>query len=208
MKAHKNNNKGFTLIELIIVIAIIATLSAVLAPQFLKYVDRARESSDLQAASIIIDALTFASIDPTLNIPRNGFIELIWVTGTESGGSVTRGSLIIRNNTSKDRVSVFNDKVGDDDIAAVVLTPDQLQQYADSVYASINGGKATHLDKISTWYQTEFTFAESKLAQVANLGLHINLGTGEVALAKGKWAGASGETNKWIELGLNAIPAP
>lgn len=44
----KINNKGFSLVELIIVIAIMAVLIGVLAPQFIKYVERSRESTDLQ----------------------------------------------------------------------------------------------------------------------------------------------------------------
>lgn len=44
----KTNNKGFSLVELIIVIAIMAVLIGVLAPQFIKYVEQSRESTDLQ----------------------------------------------------------------------------------------------------------------------------------------------------------------
>ena len=39
-------NKGFTLVELIIVIAIIATLSAVAMPQYFKYLEKARIGMD------------------------------------------------------------------------------------------------------------------------------------------------------------------
>jgi type IV pilus assembly protein PilA len=42
----KLDNKGFTLVELIIVIAIIAVLAAVLAPQYIKYVEKSRWSTD------------------------------------------------------------------------------------------------------------------------------------------------------------------
>ena len=38
MKKENMNNKGFSLVELIIVIAIMAILIVVLAPQYLKYV--------------------------------------------------------------------------------------------------------------------------------------------------------------------------
>jgi len=40
------DNKGFSLVELIIVIAIMAILSAALAPQLMKYIQRSRESTD------------------------------------------------------------------------------------------------------------------------------------------------------------------
>ena len=50
-------NKGFSLVELIIVIAIMAVLVGVLAPQFLKYVERSRKSTDCQNATSIVTAL-------------------------------------------------------------------------------------------------------------------------------------------------------
>ena len=53
----KMNNKGFSLVELIIVIAIMAVLVVVLAPQFLKYVERARVSTDKDNAAAIATAL-------------------------------------------------------------------------------------------------------------------------------------------------------
>ena len=50
-------NKGFSLVELIIVIAIMAVLVGVLAPQFLKYVERSRKSTDVQNVASIVTAL-------------------------------------------------------------------------------------------------------------------------------------------------------
>ena len=47
----KFNNKGFSLVELIIVIAIMAILVGVLAPQFIKYIESSRQSTDISAAS-------------------------------------------------------------------------------------------------------------------------------------------------------------
>ena len=38
-----NNNKGFTLVELIVVLVILAILAAILVPALLGYIDRARE---------------------------------------------------------------------------------------------------------------------------------------------------------------------
>ena len=53
----KLNNKGFSLIELIIVVAIMAVLIGVLAPQYLKYVEKSRESADLQAIDSMVSAV-------------------------------------------------------------------------------------------------------------------------------------------------------
>lgn len=45
----QKNNKGFSLVELIVVIAIMAVLVGVLAPQFIKYVEKSRQSTDMQS---------------------------------------------------------------------------------------------------------------------------------------------------------------
>ena len=44
--SRKRNNKGFSLIELIIVITIMAILTALLAPQLLRYVEQSRAAKD------------------------------------------------------------------------------------------------------------------------------------------------------------------
>ncbi len=56
----KLNNKGFSLVELIIVIAIMVILVAVLAPQFTKWVERSRVSTDIQSASELATAIEVA----------------------------------------------------------------------------------------------------------------------------------------------------
>ena len=60
----KMNNKGFSLVELIIVIAIMAILIVVLAPQYLKYVEKSRNSPDLQSATEFRDACEVWAADP------------------------------------------------------------------------------------------------------------------------------------------------
>ena len=62
----KTNNKGFSLVELIIVIAIMAILVGVLAPQYLKYVEKSRVSADMDQLDSVYTACTTAAADPDL----------------------------------------------------------------------------------------------------------------------------------------------
>ena len=64
LKETKLNNKGFSLVELIIVIAIMAVLIGVLAPQYLKYVEKSRVSTDRDNVVSIESALQVWAADP------------------------------------------------------------------------------------------------------------------------------------------------
>lgn len=50
MKKSKESVQGFTLIELIIIVAILGVLLVILAPAYTKYIERSRESTDLANA--------------------------------------------------------------------------------------------------------------------------------------------------------------
>lgn len=52
----KKNNKGFTLVELIVVLVILAILAAILVPALLGYIDKARNSQYLEEAHSILTA--------------------------------------------------------------------------------------------------------------------------------------------------------
>lgn len=62
----KTNNKGFSLVELIIVIAIMAVLIGVMAPQFMKYVERSRKSTDVQNVGEVCRVIQTYVMDPMI----------------------------------------------------------------------------------------------------------------------------------------------
>ena len=46
-KSRKHDNKGFTLVEMIIIVAIMAVLAATIAMNVVHYIEKGRESKDL-----------------------------------------------------------------------------------------------------------------------------------------------------------------
>ena len=61
------DNKGFSLVELIIVIAIMSVLVGILAPQFIKYIEQSRRSRDIQTADQIREAFLADIADGNLS---------------------------------------------------------------------------------------------------------------------------------------------
>ncbi len=57
LEALKNDQKGFTLVELIVVLVILAIMAALLVPALLGYVDRAKEGKYLEEARTIYTAI-------------------------------------------------------------------------------------------------------------------------------------------------------
>lgn len=56
----KMNNKGFSMVELIIVIAIMAILAAALAPALIKYINKSRLATDVSTGTSIASAIQTA----------------------------------------------------------------------------------------------------------------------------------------------------
>jgi len=89
MKKRFSNNKGFSLVELIIVVAIMAILIGILAPQYMKYVEKSRFSADkdtidevAKAAQTLITDPDYTGGDITITLSNGG-------TTTFSASNVT-----------------------------------------------------------------------------------------------------------------------
>ena len=98
----KLNNKGFSLVELIIVIAIMAVLAGALAPALITYIEKSRISTDKQTADTIRSAIQAALADDTI---YDATIKDAAISGTytpESGGLALTG---VTDNKCKDQVN-------------------------------------------------------------------------------------------------------
>lgn len=65
------NNQGFSLVELIIVIAIMGILIGVLTPVMIKYVEKANITSDQQLLDSVYQAVIYAAADPDITSDPN-----------------------------------------------------------------------------------------------------------------------------------------
>ena len=107
-------NKGFTLVELIIVVAILAILVGLLAPQYSKYVEKARKTADINNLNESVNAIKIAAVDPDYNLgsskkPKTYYD--ICIGSHYQGASTTYNGTILRS---------FNCDEGNDSIIRAI----------------------------------------------------------------------------------------
>lgn len=90
------NNQGFSLVELIVVIAIMAVLVGVLAPQFIKYVEQSRKSADVQMVDGLLSAMKVVAIEPSLGG------EIATMTVTIEASKLTYAATVVAGATTTD----------------------------------------------------------------------------------------------------------
>ena len=64
------NSKGFSLVELIIVIAIMAVLAGTIAPALIKYLEKSRKTTDMSNATEIEKILVHGFVEGYIDIPE------------------------------------------------------------------------------------------------------------------------------------------
>ena len=90
----KMNKKGFTIVELVIVIAVIAILAAVMIPTFGGIIERANQSSAMQEATNLYKALlTEEEYNGNLDLQTGTAVDLYIVIDEEYIFAVTDGEL-------------------------------------------------------------------------------------------------------------------
>jgi len=120
----RKNKKGFSLVELIVVIAIMAVLVAILAPQFIKYVEKSRQSADVKNSQEMVSAVQAYAADTGLTASdTTGTV----ITIAKSGTSVAGGSNAAAITTALSDAGVNNGKLkssqwGADSVTITVKT--------------------------------------------------------------------------------------
>jgi len=148
----KMNNKGFSLVELIIVIAIMAILIAVLAPQYLRYVEKSRLQADNSTLGEVANAIKVAAANDSINseIQGAGASGVEVTIGTTAGAATLNGGTTTLLKAELDKVvgtelqlKSNSYKTTQPKITAVINSDQVCVVVSDANYLPEVGGTAT-----------------------------------------------------------------
>jgi type IV pilus assembly protein PilA len=85
------SDNGFSLVELIVVIAIMAALAGIMAPQYVKYYEKAEKRKDCAMINAVLDTCEVIALDPDTTW-GSGDANAIEITVASSGMSFSGGT--------------------------------------------------------------------------------------------------------------------
>lgn len=141
-----NKNKGFSLVELIVVVAIMAVLVGILAPAYLSYVEKTRRGADEDAAEEIRHAVEVATAEINVYDELSGGATLNFAKNV-SIASVTEANGKSITNLVASLTDVYNGK--DFTVKSKLYT--QKNGYCVTV-SSPTGGTGAALTVTGNWY--------------------------------------------------------
>jgi len=106
----KKDNKGFSLVELIIVIAIMAILVGIVGSQVLPYLNKSREAKDQQILSGWVTAALSAYSSNAAECTASSYTLDIDLSGTTPSSSITSGAGDSYLKASFDELSGFTNQ--------------------------------------------------------------------------------------------------
>jgi len=88
-----NKNKGFSLVELIVVVAIMAVLVGILAPAYLSYVEKTRRGADEDMAEEVRHSIEVATAEISVYDEVSGGKTYSWTNGTPISSVISETEL-------------------------------------------------------------------------------------------------------------------
>ena len=130
MKKMRKNNKGFSLVELIVVVLIMAIIAVALAPQVMKWVGKSKESTDVSNYNSIVSHIQIAMTEDTTI--KDAKIEInssnTTITGTDAtklakqlnevssykfpaSGTMSSNALVAKDSSKTYKIEIISGKI-------------------------------------------------------------------------------------------------
>lgn len=139
MKKMRKNNKGFSLVELIVVVLIMAIIAVALAPQVMKWVGTSKESTDISNYDALIENIQIAMTESTAITDA-----VVTITGTNTTISGTHKSQLA---TALNNISSYNFDANQVSTALVAKDKDNV---GTGYVITIAGGKISRTNAPGT----------------------------------------------------------
>lgn len=109
LQAKKQDNKGFSLVELIIVIAIMAILVGIIASQVIPYMEKSRESKDISILDTCLTSLQTTLADNEVTVTTGTITGIDNIDSASSVLSPRKASLANVEDSFKELIGVGSD---------------------------------------------------------------------------------------------------
>lgn len=136
----KTNNKGFSLVELIIVIAIMAVLMVVLAPQLLRYVESSRLQRDNSAISEIANAVEIACANENVMAEIGTGLTLNVTVDAQGNQTITPTAVNASGATATNLTAELTNTIGAAGVTTTSRTYRTLGANGDEIAINITAG--------------------------------------------------------------------
>ena len=148
------NNKGFSLIELIVVIAIMAILVGALAPQVTKYIESARRASDVQALgalfTVVQTTMIEADTSDTIKSPAPKSYQITG-TGAVELGDTTFATAVRSGLTGNNYPTLSSAALKDQPITVTISNTGSIEVKVDAVAGTKDVTGVTITESGSKW---------------------------------------------------------
>ena len=149
-----NNKRGFTLAELLIVVAIIAVLVAISIPIFTNQLEKARESTDVANIRDIYAEVSVGLLDGSLEKASNTMTVSGGYTATlngdvEGSGTPTKTFTVTVADVKFNQTGFSDWKIGKPDIAGVTVNTVPATKTEPIVFTFTVGDNQTYLSGIA-----------------------------------------------------------
>ena len=145
----KNNKKGFTLAELLIVVAIIAVLTAIAIPVFTSQLEKSREATDLSNIRAAYAEISAALLTENMNLENAECKVLNGLTAKTTGVSATGFTVTVTSFPIKQTVPAW--QTTNYDVAGVnsISLPATLSATGSLVFTFTINGNNTYVSGIA-----------------------------------------------------------